>query len=109
LMATAAKAGDAYLAEGRSLIAECERTANLYAGYPSIVAQNKTLVSGEIDSMSRPAKTNLATLKTWLAYLRSVDKEVMDGVEACRDKSDKGYMKNYNQIGPLLETMLSGQ
>ena len=109
LMATAAKAGEAYLAEGRSLIAECERTAALYAGYPSIVAQNKTLVSSEIDSMSRSAKTNVATLKTWIAYMRSVDKEVEDGVEACKDKSDKGYMKNYNQVGPLLEAMLSGQ
>ena len=108
LMATAAKAGEAYLAEGRSLIAECERTAVLYAGYPSIVAQNKTLVSSEIDSMSRSAKTNVATLKTWIAYMRSVDKEVEDGVEACKDKSDKGYMKNYNQVGPLLEAMLSG-
>jgi len=109
LMAEAAKLGAHYLGEGTSLTAECERTGTLYAGYPAIVAADKKLVSAEAETMSRPAKTNATTLKTWVTYLRSVQAEVKDGVAACKDKSDGGYMKHYNKIGPLLHDMLSGK
>lgn len=58
--------------------------------------------------MAESAKLNVETLKSWIAYLRSVQSEVKDGVADCRDTSDKGYMKNYSHLSSAMQDMLSG-
>lgn len=109
LMAQASLAGSKYLDECAALLAECPRVAEQYVGYQSIVRSNKTLVTSEVDAMVESAKLNVDTLKSWIAYLRSVQSEVKDGVADCRDTSDKGYMKNYSHLGSAMQDMLSGQ
>ena len=107
-MALASLAGSKYLDESTALLAECARIADQYTGYESIIRGNKKLVTSEVDSMVESVKLNVATLKSWIAYVRSVQSEVKDGVRDCRDTSDKGYMKNYNQLGSVMQDMLSG-
>ena len=107
LMAQASLAGSKYLDESAAVLADCATVADQYTGYQSIVRSNKTLVSSEIDSMVESAKLNANTLKSWVVYLRSVQSEVKGGVADCRDTSNKGYMKNYNQLGSAMQDMLS--
>ena len=109
MMAEAYAAGRKYTQENTALTAECARVADLYKGYQSIVRGNKSLVSAQVDSMVESTKLNAETLQSWVTYLRSVQTEVKDGVDECGDMSDKGYMKNYNQVGSLMQDVLSGQ
>ena len=108
LMADARKSGDAYQTDAAALLAECARIAELFSSYVGVVGGSKTVDRDHASAMSKTAKLNAATLKSWVAYLRSVQTEVKDGVAACSVKSDKGYMKNYNKIEPLMQDMLSG-
>ena len=107
LMSQAKNGGQAYLAESRALLKDCRHATDLFFGFPSAVKMTPGVDPVHARLLTATAKRNEATLKSWSAYLESLQAEVEEAVRACGDMSDKGFMKNYNQIEPVMQKMLS--
>ena len=107
LMMQARLAGQRYLDESKVLLKECRLVTNLFFGFPDVVKMTPGVDPVHARALTVTARRNETTLKSWSAYLESLQEEAADAIRACSDMSDNGYMKNYNQIEPVMQKMLS--
>jgi len=107
LMAQAKQAGQHYLDESRPLLTQCRLVTNLFFGFPDAVKMTLGVDPVHARALTATARGNEKALKSWSAYLESMQEEAGDTIRACSDMSDNGFMKNYNQIEPVMQKMLS--
>ncbi|MEO8924181.1 MAG: hypothetical protein ABI330_15370, partial [Caldimonas sp.] len=106
LMADGKKASQGYLAEAKTLHKQCESVTVLFSGFPDVVAMTPGVDPIHAKALSATATINVRTLKSWTAYLESMQQEASDSLDACGDAGKSGYMKNYNLLQTIMENML---